>query len=121
VLEPGDWHTPYIKPSERKEIADLFKTQDVGQKLAYISTGRCARTSYLTQEGTRDFAEDIKLHDRLRFHTPLHASPFEHVCQAMGDDNRYAKYTGWMSYRHMLPKEYVTDFQPNHPDFRVEV
>lgn len=126
VLEPGQWHTPYIG-EERGDIgkwALAYYLAPQGEAIGpsvKISTGRCARTSYLTQEGTRDFSEDIKLHDRLRFHTPLHASPFEHVCKAMGDDQRYAKYTGWLSYRHMLPKEYVTDFQPNHPDFTVAV
>jgi thymidylate synthase ThyX len=131
VLEPGQWHTPYIRPEERQQIAewaweqnkgiavyfnDLAKTQALAKKIVEVSTGRCARTSYLTQEGTRDFAKDIELHDRLRYHVPLHASPFEHVCQAMDDDQRYGKYTGWKSYRHMLPREYVTDFKPNHPE-----
>jgi hypothetical protein len=133
-LQPGQWHCPYIKFEEFAEIREwennLWDTdatyataKSVGDMPAVvlISTGRCARTSYLTQEGTRDFAEDIKLHDRLRYHTPLHASPFEHVCIATGDDQRYAKYVGWKSYRHFLPKEYVTDFQPNHPDFTVAV
>lgn len=133
VLAPGDWHTPYIRPDEPQQIAQwvleqkpdmtftleaesaLPKTSYIGRKIVEISTGRCARTSYLTQEGTRDFAEDIKLHDRLRFHVPLHASPFEHVCQAKGDGIQYAKYLGWEAYRHMVPREYVTDFQPNHP------
>jgi hypothetical protein len=135
-LEPGMWHTPYIRPEEREEIAqwvislnstmtvnfkDLVSTPNIVNKLVEISIGRCARTSYLTQEGKRDFAEDIKLHDRLRFHVPLHASPFEHVCQAMGDDQRYAKYTGWKAYRHMLNREYVTDFQPNYKEYFEKV
>jgi hypothetical protein len=132
-LEPGQWHCPYIKFEEFDEIRQWENLQyetdgpaatamfGTLPAIVLISTGRCARTSYLTQEGTRDFGEDIKLHDRLRYHTPLHASPFEHVCIATGDDQRYAKYVGWKSYRHFLPKEYVTDFQPNHPDFTVAV
>ncbi len=127
-LKPGEWHTPYIRAEEYKDIYEYVDTMtdhldnivDTKNKLSEvlikISTGRCARTSYLTQEGTRDFGEDIKLHDRLRYHTPLHASPFEHVCVATGDDKRYAKYTGWKAYRHMLEGEYVTNFKPNHPD-----
>lgn len=122
-LRPGEWHTPYIRGFE--EFAQIcawwvktYPNDSEGflDAVVQISTGRCARTSYLTQEGTRDFAEDIKLHDRLRYHTPLHASPFEHVCQAVGDGNRFGKYIGWKSYRHMLPHEYITDFQPNHPE-----
>jgi hypothetical protein len=112
-LVKGDWHTPYITQEEDLQIRmvhDLWLTRQ------RISIGRCARTSYLTQEGKRDFAEDVKLFERLANSTPMHASPFEHVCEAMGDDERYAKYIGWRSYRHLLPKEYVTDFKPNHPE-----
>lgn len=122
-LIPGGWHTPYIRDEEFEQIRQWYEDKNLTEgsetlceTVAQISTGRCARTSYLTQEGNRDFAEDIKLHDRLRYHVPLHASPFEHVCKAMGDGVKYAKYTGWKSYRHMLPREYVTDFQPNHPE-----
>jgi thymidylate synthase ThyX len=106
-LNSGDWHTPYVSDDEKKQCGDT---------VIQVSVGRCARTSYLTQEGVRDFSEDIKLHDRLRYHTPLHASPFEHVCMAMGNDLRYAKYTGWQAYRNSLPREYVTDFVPNHSE-----
>ena len=118
VLEVGQWHTPYIKPEEYAEIYTWSIVNEVKpvDAVVSISTGRCARTSYLTQEGTRDFGKDIELHDRLRYHVPLHASPFEHVCQAMGNNERYAKYTGWKSYRHFLPREYVKDFKPNHPE-----
>ena len=124
IITPGYWHTPYIGKNEIDEIA-IWLGKQTGRNapspslydtLIKISTGRCARTSYLTQEGTRDFSEDIKLHDRLRYHTPLHASPFEHVCLAQGDSYRYGKYIGWKAYRHMLDGEYVTNFTPNHPD-----
>lgn len=105
----GQWHMPYVGPG------DWEKFSGFDYDLIKISTGRCARTSYLTQEGIRDYLEDIRLHDSLRDHRPMHASPFEHPCQAMGDNGRYGKYIGWKSYRHMLPNEYTTDFVPNHP------
>lgn len=108
-MEAGDWHLPYLTGSDGYLIGG-------SERAPKISTGRCARTSFLTQEGIRDYEEDIKLHDRLRNHAPLHASPFEHVCQATGDDVRHGKYKGWKSYRHMIPGEYVTDFKPNHPE-----
>jgi hypothetical protein len=128
TLSIGQWHTPYIKKEEFEDIARWLSEKAGGwapslsllkDTLIQISTGRCARTSYLTQEGLRDFNEDIKLHDRLRYHTPLHASPFEHVCQAQEHSIRYRKYMGWKAYRHMLDNEYVTDFIPNHPDLQV--
>lgn len=112
-LVEGDWHTPYIIMSDYCDFAvQELSANDINK----VSIGRCARTSYLTQEGKRDFKEDIKLFDRLSSSTPMHASPFEHVCEAMGDDNRYAKYIGWRSYRHIMPNEYVTNFVPNHPE-----
>jgi hypothetical protein len=140
-LQPGEWHTPYIQgPREHTEILNwaiqnvpalshrqtefgfwTAEEEQLGWKsVVEISTGRCARTSYLTQEGTRDFGEDVKLHDRLRYHTPMHASPFEHVCMAVGNKERYAKYTGWKAYRHFISNEYITDFQPNHPELVVK-
>lgn len=113
-LPPGSWHTPYLDPEEFNILMDAGEMEP-----AKVSVGRCARTSFLTQEGKRDFAEDLSLHDRLAFNTPMHASPLEHVCQAMGDDLRYGKYTGWKSYRHMIPGEYMTEFKPNHPDLVI--
>lgn len=106
-VQIGDWHLPYV---------DKGEIQRCWTQAPEISVGRCARTSYLTQEGKRDFAEDLRMFERLAGHSPMHASPMEHVCQAMGDDQRYGKYTGWKAYRHMLEGEYVTDFKPNHPD-----
>lgn len=128
-LAPGDWHLPYLRDEEVQQIIEWgidqqmamnvnrpLSTPALSERAVKISTGRCARTSYLTQEGTRDFEKDIELHDRLAYHKPMHASPFEHVCRAMGDNKKYAKYTGWKAYRHFLPQEYVIDFQPNHPE-----
>jgi hypothetical protein len=109
IVSPGGWHTPYMSYEDAMECANSMEE-------VKVSTGRCARTSLLTQEGKRDLAEDIGLHDRLTVGSPMHASPLEHVCQAMGDGQRYGKYVGWKAYRHMLPGEYITDFKPNHPE-----
>lgn len=107
-LTPGEWHLPYVDDSE---IFYGEANDGVDIPLA-VSTGRCARTSYLTQEGKRDWTKDVELHDRLLNSKPMHASPFEHVCQAMGDDQRYGKYIGWKAYRHFLKDEYITDYKP---------
>jgi hypothetical protein len=124
IIKPGEWHTPYIRKGEYTDIFNWLGKQigvnavspSLCDAIIQISVGRCARTSYLTQEGIRDYNEDINLYNRLRYHVPLHASPFEHVCVAEGDDVRHGKYIGWKAYRHMLDGEYVTDFKPNHPD-----
>lgn len=69
-LHEGEWHTPYIQPDE--EALDL----EVRKK---VSAARCARVSYLTQEGTRDINEDLNLFERLAGANPPHHSPMEHV------------------------------------------
>ena len=61
--------------------ARLFAAKE--QAFLKISVGRCARVSYLTHDGRRDPKEDVALHDRLVGSSPMHASPAEHVAQAM--------------------------------------
>ena len=105
-IEDGDVHLPYVDAVELATFRQLYNLEDIIK----ISVGRVARTSYTQQEGKRDPAADIALHDRLLTSRPLHASPAEHVCQSMGDKERYACYTGWKSYRHTLKDEYVTKY-----------
>lgn len=111
----GDWHLPYIQ----LDGAGGVTGDDVvlwGYDLAKISIARCARTSYLTQEGKRDPKKDMELFERLSTSKPPHASPFEHVAFSTGDCTRYGCFMGWRSYRCSLSGEYTTDFKPNHPD-----
>ena len=90
VLYPGDWHLPFIKPGEardlRLQIADMGHMhsdldQILHQWLLKLSVARCASTSYDTVDGfamTIDRA--VELHDKLVGMDPLHASPCEHQC-----------------------------------------
>ncbi|HEY5606276.1 MAG TPA: FAD-dependent thymidylate synthase [Thermoplasmata archaeon] len=91
LLKPGEWHLPFISAEERAEhpIETLRK----------ISVARCARVSYLTHEGERCVAKDVELHDRLLEQRPLHASPGEHVAQALGSRERIGNFIGWRQYR----------------------
>jgi hypothetical protein len=84
-LREGQWHLPLIF-EEDWEIANALPLPSivhVEEHLVKVSVGRVARVSYLTHEGKRDLSEDIKLHDKLIVQEPLHASPGEHVGQAM--------------------------------------
>lgn len=72
-----------------------------------ISVGRCARASYLTHEGKREIEKDIELHDRLVVQQPLHASPAEHVAQALATPERSGNFIGWRQYRKTLPNENI--------------
>lgn len=106
----GEWHLPYIQVGE----FDTIPIED----LAKISAARCARVSYLTQEGKRDPQEDLNLFERLTTASPMHASPLEHVARVEPSNvhevdvkttggevhtltlPRYGKLLGWHSLRY---------------------
>ncbi len=72
-----------------------------------ISVARCARVSYLTHEGERDVDKDLALHDKLRAGDPPHASPFEHVAQALATPEKVGNFAGWLQYRKLIAREAV--------------
>jgi thymidylate synthase ThyX len=113
-LAEGDWHMPLLT-EEDIEFAyqhqyDSFiegQGMSVDGFLKKISVGRCARVSYLTHDGKRDYNEDIKLHDKLISSEPLHMSPFEHVAQALAEPKWIGNFIGFKQYRKEFEKEHV--------------
>jgi thymidylate synthase ThyX len=101
VVVSGAWHTPLLDQFERAEmIAAGYTIEDIKM----VSTGRCARVSYLTHDGQRDWKKDIELHDRLLGtdrppDEPKHLSPFEHVAMALPRSYRSGNFLGWHQYR----------------------
>lgn len=88
-LNDGEWHLPFLH--DRDQIpAESWKA---------VSVGRCARVSYLTHDGKRDFAADIALHDKLSSQNPGHWSPFEHVAMADSTVGRCRNFRGFRQYR----------------------
>jgi thymidylate synthase ThyX len=71
LIGEGGWHLPYIQGDEMANMPLAMQVQ--------VSAARCARVSYLTQNGVRDHEQDVQLYDRLTSATPMHASPLEHV------------------------------------------
>ena len=98
--KPGEWHLPYVSAEERGTITV--------EELLKLSAGRCARVSVLAQDGTRDHADDIKLHNRLMGNTPPHASPTEHQAQCMEKPEHSGNFFGWMQYRKTFKNECTT-------------
>jgi hypothetical protein len=95
--EIGDWHLPYLDDREREELG----TTD---KMVRVSAARCARVSYLTQDGKRDFEADFELHDRLV--GSGHMSPTEHPATPSDLPRQPSgNFRGWDQYRKMLPNE----------------
>jgi hypothetical protein len=76
----GEWHLPYVNEE------DIVEADFRGIDIRGISAARCARTSYLTQEGVRDLSKDVELFERLcnPGDGPPHASPLEHVATPYG-------------------------------------
>jgi len=119
LLQQDEWHLPYCSDVHGKRCTahsdDAIK----------VSVARCARVSYLTQEGKHPTIEDdLKLYERLVGSTPLHASPAEH--QATPDHQspqgtvsacyvdwakptEHGNFHGWRQYRKMLLNENVED------------
>lgn len=121
LLEPGEWHLPLVMGLTQEQndddticdvwdyVRDTFgdvsgNTERVVEILKKISTGRCARVSYLTHDGKRDFQEDIKLHDRLL--ESNHWSPFEHAAEALDEARWLGNFVGWKQYRKFFNQEH---------------
>ncbi len=98
LVRYGEWHLPLIQPDEQSwavaNIEDAIK----------VSVGRCARVSYLTHDGVRDYAKDIELYDRLV--SSGHMSPLEHVATPLlysGDWSGNLR--GWKPIRKTIRNE----------------
>jgi thymidylate synthase ThyX len=106
TLHVGEWHLPYIQDGESEG------------PLAMISAARCARVSYLTQDGRRDIEADLRLAESLA--TNRHMSPFEHVARVASPhvfDN--PEFTGnfrfpWVQLRKTMAGEDVAPKEVAH-------
>ena len=110
VLSPGEWHLPLIDFDD--ELKVVYPDRD--SYFCKVSAGRCARVSYLTHDGKRDGAEDVKLADKLM--ESGHWSPFEHVAQALPErfrDGAFSNHSwsgnlrGWAQYRESVDKTFT--------------
>lgn len=116
-LKIGEWHTPLIGvvKGEEEEIAEELGSEGFKK----VSTGRCARVSYLTHDGERDFHKDVELHDRLL--ASGHMSPAEHLATpydrldpehqeiaftAPDGTKWFGNFRGWVQYRKLIPGEF---------------
>lgn len=123
-LKAGEWHIPFGDNMNinllKNEVVKHWERTDKNRVLAYaarfeyvreeeiqyyqirqkIATARCARLSYMTFDGEIDYEKDIKLHDKLL--QDKHRSPFEHCAMCKNDDNWYANFKGWQSYRYLI-------------------
>lgn len=75
-LEYGQWHLPYVRLEEHAELPL--------EQLIKLSAARCARVSYLTQDGVRDLEADYSMYARLL--QGGHMSPYEHPARPMTEE-----------------------------------
>lgn len=97
LRQVGEWHLPFVTEEERK-------TYDI-ETLKKVSTARCCRVSYYTMDGNKDVQKDIELHDKLVNSRPIHASPSEHLAEAMDNDSFIKNFRGWKQYRVEVEKK----------------
>ena len=120
LMEPGQWHLPYVTDEERRDAYHGPSQTSEWELLKKVSVARCARVSYLTHDGRKTtIEEDMALYEKLLVSQPLHASPAEH--QATPDrvfathdgeviwDNPslHGNFSGWIQFRKTLPNEFV--------------
>ncbi len=109
--DPGEWHLPLLDENEAIQLSEMDRKK--------VAVGRCARVSYLTHDGKRDFTADIDLHDRLLGSLdsggPGHMSPFEHIAVAVGNKKRHANFEGWKQYRAFFKNENGPDASEKCP------
>lgn len=104
----GAWHIPF---------GGRMPKGLTGPERLQVATARCARVSYLTQDGVLDVGRDLELYARLSKSDPAHASAFEHCAQAnaisphlfSNFDTGYGGVGGgsaWLQFRKTLPNEF---------------
>ena len=130
LLNPGEWHLPYIDAYKSITGNALCYFNQDGEKLSLedariISASCCAQVSYRKSDDNIDKAR--KIYKQLIESTPAHASPVEH--QATPMPTRYAtgeysrdwpegishqdrdgnywsgNFKGWIQFRKLIPNE----------------
>lgn len=119
------YHTPLVTGYDENEIAEAIASNKLSissysqselMTQMMISSGRCARVSYLTHDGKRSPQADIDLAEKLL--SAGHMSPFEHAAFwsanpefAIRELNPNATVTsnfsgGWIQFRKLLVNEH---------------
>jgi hypothetical protein len=109
ALGLGEWHTPLILPDEETALP-------LEQRLR-ISVARSARVSYLTHDGSRDYAKDLELYEKLvGGGANGHWSPFEHVATPLASAGEWSgNFRGWQQYRKRFALEHASAFPDETP------
>lgn len=99
-LRAGEWHMPLVSTEDPSH--PLFVSE--GYDIKRISAARCARISYLTHDGVRDYDKDIEMCAKLVANG--HWSPLEHVAEALNESKRIGNFIGWKQFRKYFKNEH---------------
>jgi len=134
VLEPGQWHLPYITGDDIDHAMDISDSRDIfNEWLCKISSARCARISYKPFDGNASYDKELERYEMLVGNGAVHATPLEHqatpdtkswqetvriegnVTTALkaGNDwdnpHLHGNLRGWIQNRKLVPNECVYD------------
>lgn len=129
LLNPGEWHLPYMV-IQRDKRGEIFYRDQEGNELKLedarvVSASCCAQVSYRKNDDTLEKAH--KIYRQLIESTPAHASPVEHQATPM-DVNSMCRFEpetwedgvthvsansdlwsgnlrGWIQFRKLIPNE----------------
>jgi hypothetical protein len=108
-LKAGEWHIPFGDKFETPRLIDIAgHDHDAVEALKIkVAAARCARISYNSFEGKDNYADDLKLFDRLL--TGGHMSPFEHIARAENNTNYSGNLCGFTQLRKTFAFENRTE------------
>lgn len=86
TLMTEGWHEPFVVDGEDFREGPNDEGDMVVYSSPMVSAGRCARVSYLNQDGVRSLVDDEGLATRI--HKSGHMAPFEHVARPMTSAER---------------------------------
>jgi len=119
ILEPGEWHTPYIIPADRDTVENEYNDGQTPSHvmLCKLSAARCARISYKPFNSDASYKRELERYDMLVSSDRVHASPLEHQAtpdrlyggEAWENKHLHGNLTGWIQFRKTVPNENHTD------------
>lgn len=135
LLQPGQWHLPYIEASDYEEATDHLKdwwyemgtskedrVKSVLYLLQKISVARCARLTIRPFDGDSSIDKEVNRYERLMVSRPVHASPAEHIATPDTHDGaamkgvwhwqhekEHGNFYGWRQFRKLIPHNTVEE------------
>lgn len=104
VLNPGEYHLPYIKTSVSPDLGWMYSSEGIQvtlEEAIKVSTSCCAQVSYRILNGS--LTKALGIYSQLVGMDRVHASPFEHVATPMEDPT----HSNDMTLEWMLPGEHM--------------